>query len=260
MRKPCAHSKLCLIPVTVSTNKTTKTHLIFSFLFLPSLVIGQEIEFISNSRYVLGEDKDMSASVSAGDIDNDGDIEIIVANGRHWPEYNKVFINNGYGVFTVSELLDDIAETSYATELADFDGDLDVAVGNDMAPNAIYLNDGLGNFIRSGNFGNPYSPTRNIKTTDIDSDGDIDILITNCGRENEICLNNGKGQFTRIVNFGSKDDSTIDVDVADLNSDGKKDLILANRDGQQNFMYLNDGDLNFNKKHLLVLEQTKPGL
>ena len=41
--------------------------------------------------------------------------------------------------------------TTYATEAADLDGDgdLDIAVGNDMAPNRVFLNDGLGHF-RSG--------------------------------------------------------------------------------------------------------------
>ena len=68
------------------------------------------------------------------------------------------------------------------------------------------LNDVLirDNFLKSGSFGNPYSPTRNIKTVDIDSDGDIDILITNRGKENEICFNNEKEEFPNIVKFGSK--------------------------------------------------------
>ena len=218
-----------------------KYALLFITLLIPSLVSSQEIHFTSNSRLVLGMGTDKSASVSAGDIDNDGDIDLVVANGRHWPQTNKVFINNGSGKFTVAKALDNIEETSYATELADIDndGDLDVIVGNDMAPNALYLNDGAGNFLKSGSFGNPYSPTRNIKTVDIDSDGDIDILITNRGKENEICFNNGKGQFPNIVKFGSKKDATIDVDVIDINKDGYEDLIVANRNGQQNYIYLN---------------------
>ena len=124
--------------------------------------------FRSNSRLILGVTKEKSASIGLGDIDQDGDIDAIVANGRHWPETNRIFLNNGFGKFTVSKPLDQISETSYATELADFDGDddLDLAVGNDMAPNAIYLNDGKGNFERKGSFGNDYSPTRNLKIAD----------------------------------------------------------------------------------------------
>ena len=220
-------------------------------MFASFTLMGQEIHFKSNSRLVLGVESNKSASVSAGDIDNDGDIDIVVANGRHWPQTNNIFINNGFGKFTVAKSLDNNKETSYATELADIDsdGDLDIIVGNDMAPNAIYFNDGVGNFLRSTyGFGEPYSSTRNIKTTDVDADGDIDIVITNRGKENEICLNNGKGVFFKSIKFGSNKDATIDVDVVDINKDGYKDLIVANRNKQQNFIYLNNGKEEFSTK------------
>ena len=98
---------------------------------------GQSLEFRSSGRLVLGTLKEKTASVGLGDIDNDGDIDIVTANGRHWPQQNRVFFNSGKGIFTVSQSLDIASETSYATELADFDmdGDLDVAIGNDNAPN-----------------------------------------------------------------------------------------------------------------------------
>jgi len=109
--------------------------ILFFYLSMPCLVIGQGIDVVTNSRLILGGSKDESASISAGDIDNDGDVDLVIANGRHWPQANKIFFNNGYGTFTVSTLLENIEETSYVTELADFDGDgdLDIAVGNDMA-------------------------------------------------------------------------------------------------------------------------------
>ena len=132
-----------------------------------------QIEFRANNRLIFGTSEEKTASISLGDIDNDGDLDIVSANGRHWPQQNQVYFNNGFGIFTVSTPLDQIKETSYATELADLDndGDLDIVVGNDMAPNAIYLTDGKGNFQRNGNFGNNYAPTRNLTLNDIDKDG-----------------------------------------------------------------------------------------
>ena len=44
---------------------------------------GQSINFISSDRFVLGNYKERTASLDVGDIDNDGDQDIIVANGRH---------------------------------------------------------------------------------------------------------------------------------------------------------------------------------
>ena len=147
-------------------------------LFLYSIPnYSQSLDFNTN---LLGGAKEKTASISSGDIDNDGDEDIIIANGRHWPGQNKILLNNGKGGFTVERDLGSERLTSYAAELSDFDGDgdLDIAVGNDKAPNYIFINDGNGNFIKSNTFGRPYSNTRNITLDDIDNDGDIDILIT----------------------------------------------------------------------------------
>ena len=103
----------------------------------------------SSDRLILGINKERSASVSSGDIDKDGDIDLIIANGRHWPGQNKIFINDGRGIFTIEKNLGVERSPSYAAELGDFDldGDLDIAVGNDMAPNYIFTNNGKGDFI-----------------------------------------------------------------------------------------------------------------
>ena len=139
----------------------------------------QSVNFTGSPRWVLGTEKQKSASIGYGDIDQDGDIDILVANGRHWPGRNKVYFNNGLGIFTVSKSLGYESTTSYATVLGDIDGDgdLDVVVGNDMAPNHIFKNDGKGHFIKGNDFGETYAPTRNLVLSDIDKDGDLDILL-----------------------------------------------------------------------------------
>ena len=136
--------------------------LLFSILL--SSLYAQAPAFQASSRYLFGNQKNLTASISLGDIDQDGDLDALIANGRHWPQQNLVFYNNGFGIFTVSQPLHTLSETSYATELADFDGDgdLDVAVGNDRAPNSLLFNDGKGNFQRVGTFGEEYVSTRNL--------------------------------------------------------------------------------------------------
>lgn len=228
----------------------TKINTLLLFLIGLTSAQSQSITFSSNSRLIFGTHEERTASMGVGDIDNDGDMDVVLANGRHWPGQNRIFFNNGSGKFSVSKKLGTESATSYSTELADFDndGDLDIAVGNDMAPNCLFINDGMGNFTKAGNFGESYAPTRNLVVADIDNDGDQDILITNRGSQNEICLNDGKGKFDQTIGFGSSDDSTIDVEVADVDNDGDNDLILANRDQQQNYVYLNNGSLKFSAR------------
>ena len=82
-----------------------KIKLIIIFSFLITTVNAQSIEFFTSGRLILGTHKERTASVGVGDIDNDGDADILVANGRHWPGQNRVFVNNVRGVFTVSKEL-----------------------------------------------------------------------------------------------------------------------------------------------------------
>jgi predicted outer membrane lipoprotein len=208
-----------------------------------------EREFVNNARLLLGTDTARSASVRIGDIDGDGDLDVVVANGRHWPQQNVLCINQGRASFNVIRKLGEELATSYATELADLDGDgdLDIAVGNDRAPNRVFLNDGLGHFAPHSIFGT-ISSIRSLTLADVDGDGDVDILANSRGAQNMIYYNDGAAHFDAGQPFGRGDDSTIDVAFADINGDGHGDLVLANRDHQQNYVLLNDGENGFNDR------------
>jgi len=208
-----------------------------------------ERKFITSDRLYLGTQKNFSASIRIGDLDGDNHPDIVVANGRHWPQQNFVFFNQGRSQFKRVRPLGQDLVASYATELADLDndGDLDIAVGNDTTPNAIFLNDGHGHFQHHGSFGDP-SSIRSLKLVDINQDGSIDILANARGKQNLIYLNNGAAKFPTSRTFGNTFDSTIDVAVADLNQDGQLDLILANRDNQPNVVLINDGRTHFNQR------------
>ena len=166
-------------------------------------------------RISLGKEKLKTSSIATGDLNSDGFIDVVVANGRHWAAQNEVYVNNGEGMLNSAFDLGHMKSTSYAAEVGDLDGDgdLDIAEGNDKALNRLYINDGSGVFKEKGTFGSTTSPTRNLTLADIDQDGDLDILVTNRGSKNEICLNNGIDVFKDVIYFGEADDSTIDVDV-----------------------------------------------
>src|SRR6478735_1486167 len=93
---------------------------------------------------VLDQASGPSANVSIGDLDGDGDLDIVLAKGRHDPYVDKVLLNDGKGHFVTSDL-GSTADRTYTAALADLDGDgdLDVVISND-APDKklLYLNDG----------------------------------------------------------------------------------------------------------------------
>src|SRR5215471_7934175 len=119
--------------------------------------------FRSFERVQLLEDKgETSASVSVGDLNGDGLLDIVLAKGRHWPLHSRVLLNDGEGGFSASNLATAPART-YSAALADVDGDghLDVVVSNDEPDRKlVYRNDGKGHFTESGTFGEPSWPTR----------------------------------------------------------------------------------------------------
>lgn len=215
---------------------------------VPSSAFAQQRTLVGDSRLQLGTEANLSASVRAGDLDGDGDEDVVVANGRHWPQQNFIFLNNGSAQFSVMRPLGSDRTTSYACELSDLDadGDLDIVVGNDMAPCQIFLNDGRANFSEHAVL-DEVSSVRSLTIGDVDGDSDPDILMTCRGRRNLIYFNDGRANFTDKQPFGTLRDSTIDVALADLNLDGKVDLVLANRDQQNNILLINEGAATFRK-------------
>ena len=193
------------------------------------------------ARRSLGAGSELTASLSLGDVNGDGTLDVVVANGRHWPEQNRIYFNDGRAAFTLARRLGDEEAGTYAVPLADFDGDgdLDIAVGNDRTRNLVFLNDGAGRFKAGATFGTP-SSTRSLTLADLDADGHTDILVVNRGRQNFIFHGDGSGAFGEGTPFGTGDDSTINVVAADLEGDGDPDLVLANRNRGANTVHWND--------------------
>ena len=202
---------------------------------------------VDEPRFCFGATKHRTASISLGDINNDGKIDAVVANGRHWAETNYIFYNSGKG-FNTMTVLDNVSSTSYATELVDLDndGDLDIVEINDNAPHKIYTNDGLGHFKFYSEVAE-VSDARNIAVGDLDNNGFIDFIITNRGQQNMICYNNGKLNFD-CVKLQTNQNATIDIAIQDLNGDKLPDLVLANRDNIPNEILINKGNRQFTKK------------
>ena len=98
-------------------------------------------------RFVFLEDAaENTANASIGDLDGDGDPDIVLAKGRHWPLRDLVLLNDGKGGFAERHSLGTEADRTYSAALADLDGDgdLDMVGGNDRPdPKRVYRRSAL---------------------------------------------------------------------------------------------------------------------
>ena len=186
-----------------------------------------------------------SANVSMGDLDADGDLDIVLAKGRHDPLRDRVLLNDGQGGFVASDLGPD-ADRTYTAALtdADGDGDLDVLTSNDTPDRKlIFLNDGTGRFSQAGTWGVAKWSTRNAAIADLNKDGRPDVIAANRPGPSYVCLNLGSGRFaTDCISIPAKSATTIVP--ADFDGDGAIDLAVPARDGGPHQIFFNDGRAN----------------
>jgi|GEM_PF-1405607 len=122
----------------------------------------------------------------------------------------------------------------------DGDGDLDLAIGVQNAPNKLYLNNGNSLDITPiWTSGDSFS-TNSIDWGDIDGDGDLDLAIGNIGGENQVFLNTGTTLAATPAWTSSNSVMTFGIKWADIDGDGDLDLAVANVNSP-NEVYLNDG-------------------
>jgi hypothetical protein len=187
-----------------------------------------------------------SANVSMGDLDGDGDLDLVLAKGRHTPILDRVLINDGKAHFTASDL-GPTPDRTYTAALADLDGDgdLDVLTSNDQPDRKlVYLNDGKAHFTVAGTWGLPEWSTRNASVADLNGDGRIDVIAANRPGPSFVCLNEGGGRFASPC-IAIPAESATSIVPADFDKDGFIDLAVPSRDGGQSRIYFNDGKAGF---------------
>ena len=126
----------------------------------------------AKSNQTLGSNLEGHEDVNSGDVDGDGDIDVIVINSSLGV---KIWLNqNNTGIF--NEAGDYFGEGGIRCELfdAEQDGDLDLITSHNNGI-FLWLNDGNGNYSSLGAiFGN--SRGLSLKSGDLDSDNDLDLI------------------------------------------------------------------------------------
>lgn len=236
--------------------------------------------------------------VAAGDVDNDGDFDLVMINGIH--RGITLARNNGSGFFTTNTFPFAVALApirpigsgfGQGMNLGDIDndGDLDMVIAllRDSAGSshpkighAVFINDGSGNFVDetatrfdATQATNSFINGENGKLIDVDYDGDLDFIAfeSRNSRFLQVYLNDGTGRFTfstndsRMFTNGNAASGTgADTDVTDINRDGSYDVWVGAA-GQnvrilQNTYQSPDGRPANMPRNLSVLAATNGGI
>lgn len=177
--------------------------------------------------------------VELGDIENDGDLDVILASDFN--QRPRLFLNNGAGFFTDATTARLPANNASSPRAMfgdiDSDGDIDLYVCNGgttnrfgCGQNYIFVNNGAGTFTDQTAFRHPAATLcepQDVIFGDVDGDFDLDARTASTGtNQSRLLINNGSGFFT-FVNTPS-DANCYSYDFGDIEGDGDLDLYGAN--------------------------------
>lgn len=137
---------------------------------------------ISTEPVWMSADLNNTFSVTLGDVDGDGDLDLACANGESYtqqPQANDIYLNHNGILSTTPDWISDDVDCSYDLEFCDFDqdGDLDLAAANSRAPTRVYMNSGHVLETSASWSSNAIDNDNSLTWADIDGDGWQDLLV-----------------------------------------------------------------------------------
>lgn len=205
--------------------------------------------------------------VDVGDIDNDGDLDIVSSSAS---DSKVAWYKNTNGSFSEPQnsITQNLVNASNAT-LGDIDkdGDLDVVAfswyqnNGDFSSIVWYENtNGLGSFTKQNIVVSNTEQILAIRLVDVDNDKDLDII---CGSTNNILSlykNNGNGTFAAQAIFSTNTPNKylLDMIVADFDNDKDLDVAVSFTNDEIAWYENSNGQGNFSIKHVIISSMNYP--
>ncbi len=245
----------------------------------------------------VGNGSKVGAGTCFLDMDKDGDLDLYVsnylefsyethvecttngvpvyANPRHYPAAaDTVFRNNGNGTFTDVSVESGVGlHPGWGMGIVcgdyDNDGDTDVFIGNDVAENFLFQNDGTGKFEEVGLItGAAYDlhgdeqGSMGVDCGDYDNDGWLDFFVTSYQDQLATLYKNlGDGVFQDVTlmtgaGAGTLPNVTWGNSFVDFDNDGDRDIFIACGHLQDN-VALYDDTSTYLARNILLLNDGK---
>jgi hypothetical protein len=215
---------------------------------------------------LLDSTSEWSNKVEVADLDGDGLVDLLFANGGNYsepgaPEPNRVFLNRGPGARFVERTVEvlgtdpDLARVVKARDL-NADGNVDVFVGATYRTQSrLYLGRGGGAFeeVTATHLPGIQLSLGDAEAGDVDGDGDLDLVLadwgpgnnmTNEGGRTRLWLNQGDARFTddtsarmpqTLVRF------SWDLELVDVDNDHDLDVLVSCKRCPGSLLFDNDG-------------------
>jgi hypothetical protein len=218
---------------------------------LTVLVGNGDGTFQARSNYASGGyDAD---SVAASDLNNDGNLDLVVANLCQSNNCKKgsdgvvsVLLGNGDGTFQAAHDYPTRGFGASSVAIGDFNGDgnPDVVVANQCSTSncksggslSVLLGNGDGTLQAAQTYSSGAYTALSVAIADFNNDGKLDLAVANQCQDSNcrngavgVLLGNGNGTFQPAQIFASAGYFTNSVAVGDFNGDGNPDLALASQ-------------------------------